>query len=467
MQRRSITTVGAVSAFLLTATGLAVYIAGREARLDASPVDGKTAAEVAGAVVALLVPGPPTRSAVTQLDAADAESRRRATNTLLSELGDALEDRDARAAARLVEGYFARGAPAVDDLFVALADRSLELDAAEALGVLVKAALHFTTLDPALLAPWQSGDLVEQCLAQIGGSLHAPRALLAGLDEYGARTEPRHVFALVDAFAGGDIDPSFEAEVPCLGLARRWAEDLPPAVEDALTTAVAEVDTSDSRRAQVAGMLLVRDWRRFAPDLAEALAARREASALSTNASLDVDFELVLSARIVDVQPMERGDYFAALGADQGLAVAMAWQLDAADARLALEAGKGAELEGDARALLEVRAESAAALESGRRLLAGGQAPEALERLVIGSWLASDLALGDELAAELGTRFEARRRDGGRFWRALNHDLRALADHELVAGVLPWLDRSRGEQDAARERLVVAVRKRLNDPRIE
>lgn len=412
------------------------------------------------AVVASLTDADATRvSVAVEVDATDGPwSSTDAARAHLAAMRAAFEVGDLEAGSRLVVQFFEGGGQAVDTMFSVIGDPLTGHPDAPALGILLKAASYYSVNDPSYLAPWTTDDIATFGLDLLGSGDHVPSVLCAGFDELGQTIAPEYLVQLLDIYNGRDLGPAMESQYPALLLAKTWARTMGPEVEGVLLESAGLAEVGDSNRAQAASMLLERDWRRFAPDLAAML------DEYETGGSLEGQdkkaFQYIVTSRIANLDTIDRAHYYATLADASDLAVGMAWQMNADDASLALSQPGMQDLPEFAVDLLKIRGGHADALNAGQRILAQ-EVPTVVEKLVVSSWLQSDLSVSDDFNALMEERFIARSSDPSRFWSTLGTRFSELEDYQVFAGVMPWITRSEGESDFHRDRLVAMVRDRF------
>ncbi|MEM9801191.1 MAG: hypothetical protein AAGA20_12765 [Planctomycetota bacterium] len=379
----------------------------------------------------------------------------------LAELAVAIDAGDPEAASALVRAWFEDGSSGLEHLWEVAGSEGLTDPDGAALGTLLKAATYYATHDPERLGEWTLDGIADAAVAMLGASDQVPAMLAFGLDQAGPRLDGRHLAGLVRGFADRDVGP-VGAQIHCHRLMRTWATSMDASAAAALDELVRDETASDSERAQSAAALLLRDWRAAAPALVDGLASG------TIPASGEVGF--LVGAHLNQLDREEYAPYLAALGENVGLVLGGVWAMDADDAALALDGADAVGLPDGSRDLLAVRVAGSEAIAAGERLLAlpmVGDERESLELFVFKSWLRTDAAVDGRFLDLAASRFEARASNPDRFWRMLGVDLDHIDDAHVMGGVLPFIERSRGERSTERAELVARLQRRFEGLTLE
>lgn len=378
----------------------------------------------------------------------------------LQELGDALMARDSDEASRLVGEFFAGRAEAVERMIELMHAGDLSEPEVRALGALLKSASTFLVLDPTYLEPWTPDSLARAAVDVMGASDAVARMLDSGFDELGPFLDPARAVELATAVATRDLGDDVMAQVPALTLGKKWARTMAPDVEEALLAACAAEGADMVAQGHLVGMLLERDWRRLTPQIVELL---REMHGRG-----DPDMNLAaalqnLAGRMRQLSPADRPHYFSLLAADPRAAFIAGSSLARADIEAILAIG-GDATRGDPSydALrFEVATDSDEMLVLGRALLESDAVDGVMARYTVGRLLRSDAASAPEFRELLEDRFEARGEDGSEFWGLFRQPLTDLADHQVLDGIVPWLEESAGDTTYMRTLLLAEVKARF------
>lgn len=386
----------------------------------------------------------------------------------LNQLTQGIYDRDSEAASALVEKWFQGGSASVDQLLALTQSAESNFEEAAALGLLLKSATYFIVNEPEKLDPWTIDSLTLSAMDLIGQADHVPIVLLTGLDEVGSYLSPQYMLDLIDIYETRPIGPPIESQVPCLKLAKAWAVSMGPELEGMLLSEIRREGFTDGNRAHASSMLLERDWSRMAPELLALKQQLGDSGVLEQEGSSCL--VNILARQITDLQPFEKVEYYGMLSRDPELAFNMAWVLNAEDAKLALSQPTSQDLQGSALDLLRLRAGDGDTYELGLRILSdrsGVGRVDGIDSLVIGSWLQSDLAVDERFSSFMEPRFKSRDSDPGAFWSSLANHFGKLEDYQIIGGILPWLTRSKGENNVHRSRLLSMVASRFEGMNIE
>ncbi len=365
----------------------------------------------------------------------------------------------------VVRSYFHAGPAAVQGLVDFTLSPDTGFADAPALGVLFKSATYYLQNEPELLHPWTLEDFATLGLDMLGQGDHVPVILCSGFDEIGEELGSGYLLGLLDAIENRDIGPIGESQYPAQVLAKNWAKTMGTEVVTALTDSMRSEDVTDYGRGQAANMLIARDWRQLGPELLTLRSELKDAGQEELNG-----FDHALSSGIMNTQAFDRADYYTAFSDDQDLAISMVWQMGADDAELALSQPASQDLAPIAHDLLSLRSSSGDPFDTGMRLLTNPDLSGSMgsvEQLVVGAWLASDMAYDPRVSAYLNERFEKRDKDPATFWRSISVRFSETADHHAMAAVLPLLERSKGEDNYARKKLLAMANARFEDLNLE
>jgi len=280
-----------------------------------------------------------------------------------------------------------------------------------------------------------------------------------GFDELGPVLAPARLVELVQAASTRDIGDPLSGQAPALLLGRQWAISMGPDVEESTLSAVVDPATEALARGHLAGMLLSRDWRHFAPELV------RQAAEIELAGGDAVDLRAVyqnIAGAYRRCEQVDRPHYFDLVASNPSAALALAAATSREDAEFVLAQPAALGSESVAFDLLRSRfaLDEHERIAACRRVLEDDTSGAAARTFVVQNLLHSTAAATDDFVLVLEAEFEARGSEGSIFWNALSVPLSDLSDLQVLDGIVPWLERSSGEKGYVRAQLLAAVKSR-------
>jgi len=455
MTNRTLLACGAIIATLLVAI---VALAPWPRSVQRSSVPGASAgtqtADIAERIVALLGDVGSNRSA------ASGSPRRSSPAEIVAGLREAMRNGDARAAAQFVDRWFREIEEPAQAVLNGIASNPEDPGDVSAFGVLLASAMVHARQQSTAVRPWTAESLAATALGLFPKGEGAARALRVGLEPSGSSLPGRLLGDLLRLQADdgvGALTVSVQSE--CMSLADAWARTMPPDAEIALLEVFAGDDVDAFAQGQAVKLLLRRDWRVFSETLLDLHIARQEAGV-----DFDEDGDVVyhLSSHAQKLAPQELAEYAAALFREKGAAAHLAMQLAPEQAAALLEQpGLAPPLA--ARRWLELNSGNGAWMEAGIELLGGDTGHPNLSWAPALATLVERGSSGEPaFEAALQRRFERRAQGKEMFWGALRSAAGKAADEAtLLRTFVPLVEASVGESGSARSALVALLRERL------
>ena len=443
--------------------GLALLSGSEEPR---HPQKVRHAAQRATSSVRSKTVDPASLAEIAPLDPARSEAGRANPDPgvarAVSDLALAIQNDDGDSAGRIAVEVFAQGPEAVRSILELAASDGLAPDEVRALGVLFKVGAHRLVDQPERLAPWTLDSFTTASLDLLSAHPQVPSLLYAGFCDVGLHLEAVQLPKLLDAFRSQEVGPPSESQFPCLELAKRWAVTMDGSVEPILLERTLDPSRRDIARADAAAMLLCRDWRRTATELATHL----ESESLPKSKAL----RHVVCSHVLQLEPIDQANYFELLGGAPHLALAIASQMDPSAADLAIDRMESDEQGQFQRAVLRLRAGAFEDVDEIFGLLADRQRAAELPQLTtlaLGALVHSDAAFEDGLSARLLDRFAATDAEKESLLRVLIKESRTMDDARVFAVVLPILDLMRADTTRGRAVLAATVTQRFPELRFD
>lgn len=379
---------------------------------------------------------------------------------LLRALADSIHARNGAAAAETINAFLGRGPAAIDELMRRLELSLYDEETSQALGTLLQSAAVLAHNSPELFAPWTLDAIAETAVSLIGSGVGAARVLEIGLKGMGADLQPELLFELVAYHdEGGRSIGDFQHQIAVLSLMEGWARDMPADLEDQLRGMLIDVERDLEARNRAAQLLLARDWRRFAPELAQSLAEAEQSGHFDEYHLEQLRFHM--GTQLAILPHTERYEYLQLVLDDAATASKAISQLEPYEAQQLLAMGTPDDLGERPYLELLVRSGSPEALEAGLELLPHYQGDGYAQRHLLAQLLHLDGGYHPGVLAELERRFTERQSQADPLWGTFNINTAHLSDQQLADTVLPFLERTRGEQSASRTRFLAKVEQRF------
>lgn len=413
------------------------------------------------AILASLDTGLP-RSARESVPAPASLADRRAA---LGELAGAIESWNKELAGELVSRWFQAPDP-VSALLDAISEVSSDPGQVRALGLLLASAAQLCRAGSPAVEPWDIPSLADYVLALVGSGDAVAAVMNIGLASAGPDLPATTLAALLERYGCEERTPlGVTAQSELLHLGERWAADMPAEVEDVLFRIGFDPRTSQYARGQAMGMLLARDWRTFAPLIAEERAARSAEELRQFHFDLSTPMgPVVMSAFASRLPEHERGEFVASLAPDPSASLqALEWLDTVALADFAVRFGADDSIPLATRRMATLLAGGKDAVDAGLALLRDGtglpwqgDGQTIVSLIQAGAWGHADFeaALEDHFSRRGGTT-----RSG--FWNDLAFAAQHLDDVQLNTVVLPFIERSEHEAHPRRRALIERLRERF------
>jgi hypothetical protein len=402
------------------------------------------------------------RSAREAVGAPTSVADRRAA---LGQLAGAIESWNTELAGELVSRWF-QGPEPVSALFDAISAVSTDPGEVRALGLLLASAAELCRLGAPAVAPWDVASLADYALALVGAGDAVATVLHIGLASAGRDLPAATLADLLKRYGCEQQTPlGVTAQSELLHLGERWAADMPAEVEDVLFRLGFDPRSSQYVRGQAMGMLLSRDWRTFAPLIAEERAARSSDELRQFHFDLSTPMgPVVLSAYASRLPEHERGEFVASLATDPAASLqALEWLDPVALADFAVRFGADESIPEATRRMAVLLAGGEDAVDAGLALLRDGtglpwqgDGQTILSLIQAGAWGHPDFEAS--LEAHFNRRGGTNRSS---FWNDLAFAAQHLDDVQLSTAVLPFIERSEHEAHPRRRALIERLRERF------